>query len=75
MTGGCPLDQVDEPNACAACGVPERGHFTRDTNIAPGYPGRHTWIEPTNWLRLGRMRERARVRANARTRKQNKETL
>ena len=48
------IADVPSPNGCAACGVDPRGHFQR-WDAASGW---HRWREPTNELRLARMRER-----------------
>lgn len=45
---------MNEPNGCAVCGKPERGHAIEwFPNV-----GLHTWQEPTDAQRLERMKKR-----------------
>lgn len=47
-----------DPNACRWCGIPGREHGQRWNPDA----GVHTWAEPTNEQRLGRMQARRAAR-------------
>ena len=43
-----------EPNSCAVCGV----HGPKEGMYYAGSAGWHTWVEPSNTLRLLRMKAR-----------------
>ncbi len=57
-----PYPIVADPNACALCGWPERGHaqWYFGPHLDPDNP--KTYVAPDNALRLARMKERRRLR-------------
>ncbi|XKH58527.1 hypothetical protein LG293_15860 (plasmid) [Citricoccus nitrophenolicus] len=54
MSEKTPTPDRHEPNSCALCGTPKRGHGIR---VDVG-PGAHRWVQPPDAQRLERMRNR-----------------
>lgn len=52
------LSPLSEPNGCLRCGLPRRGHYSRYEPVF----GWHPWIEPTDGMRLARMKARRAAR-------------
>ncbi|MFE2751606.1 hypothetical protein ACFXGA_06335 [Actinosynnema sp. NPDC059335] len=52
--GPYPEYALIEPNACRYCDLPKNGHYTSGSSLV----GLHTWVEPTDQMRLTRMRAR-----------------
>lgn len=55
-------DFIPSPNSCQACGEEKRSHGLSHSSER----GYHSWVEPTNELRLKRMQARRERRAMTR---------